>query len=64
MGTTMYFVLMSEKPEYNKKIHVAQLMAPIAYMKNVRSLLLRFLAPLSKEFTVAIIIIIIIIITF
>ncbi|EEB09971.1 Gastric triacylglycerol lipase precursor, putative [Pediculus humanus corporis] len=37
MGTTMYFVLMSEKPEYNKKIQVAQLMAPIAYMKNIIS---------------------------
>lgn len=31
-GTTSLMVLLSERPEYNSKIHVASLMAPVAYM--------------------------------
>lgn len=33
-GTTMTFILLSTKPEYNKKISVFVGLAPIAYLKN------------------------------
>lgn len=33
MGTTMSYVLLSEKPEYNKKISLLVSLAPIAYWK-------------------------------
>lgn len=33
-GTSSLMVLLAERPEYNAKIHVASLMAPIGYMKN------------------------------
>lgn len=34
-GTTALITMLSEKPEYNEKIHVASLMAPVGYMKHV-----------------------------
>lgn len=37
MGTTVYIVLISERPEYGDKIISSQLLAPAAYMHNVRS---------------------------
>lgn len=35
-GTTIYLALLSTFPEYNKVIRTAHLMAPTAYMKNVK----------------------------
>lgn len=32
-GTTVFFVLLSMKPEFNSKISTAHLMAPVAYMR-------------------------------
>lgn len=32
-GTTVFFVLLSMRPEYNSKISTAHLMAPVAYMR-------------------------------
>lgn len=43
-GTTSYFVMASSRPEYNKKIKVATLMAPIAYMGNMYSPIIRIAA--------------------
>lgn len=37
MGTTTYFVMISELPSYNDKIISSQMLAPSAYMHNVRS---------------------------
>lgn len=34
-GTTAFMCLLSEKPEYNEKIHVASLLAPVGYNKYV-----------------------------
>ncbi|PSN34671.1 Lipase 3 [Blattella germanica] len=42
MGTTMFYVLMSMKPEYNAKVRHMTSLAPIAYMKNVQSPLVKF----------------------
>lgn len=43
-GTTSYFVMTSTRPEYNAKIKVATLMAPIAYMTHAFSPILRLAA--------------------
>jgi pimeloyl-ACP methyl ester carboxylesterase len=51
MGTTMSFVLLSEKPEYNDKIRLFVALAPVAYMSHIKSPI-RFLAPFSKEYEV------------
>uniref|UniRef100_A0A1I8NHT4 Lipase n=1 Tax=Musca domestica TaxID=7370 RepID=A0A1I8NHT4_MUSDO len=45
-GTTIMFVLLSSRPEYNHKLKTAHMLAPIAYMKNVRSELLLDMVPL------------------
>uniref|UniRef100_A0A8D8Z601 Lipase n=1 Tax=Cacopsylla melanoneura TaxID=428564 RepID=A0A8D8Z601_9HEMI len=47
MGTTMFYVLLSEKPEYNDKITVMIGMAPIAFINHVKSPVIRFLATIS-----------------
>lgn len=50
-GTTTFFVMTSERPEYNDKIIAMYALAPIAFMSNVRSPLVRlgasFLEPLD-----------------
>ncbi|XP_013114391.2 lipase 3 [Stomoxys calcitrans] len=37
-GTTVFFVLMSERPEFNEKIKTASLLAPVAFMGNMKTL--------------------------
>lgn len=44
-GTTVYFTLMSTRPEYNEKIKTAHMLAPVAFMSNMSDLLVRTLAP-------------------
>lgn len=51
MGTTMNFVLLSEKPEYNEKIRLFIALAPVAFMTHIKSPI-RFLAPFSKDIEV------------
>lgn len=36
-GTTSYFVLLSQRPEYNDRIISAHMLAPIAYMGRLFS---------------------------
>jgi hypothetical protein len=38
MGTTMFYVLMSMKPQYNAKIRHMVALAPVAFLKNTKSL--------------------------
>jgi predicted alpha/beta hydrolase len=38
MGTTMFYVLMSLKPEYNAKIRHMIALAPVAFLRNTKSL--------------------------
>ncbi|XP_069668914.1 lipase 3-like [Periplaneta americana] len=38
MGSTMFYVLMSTKPEYNDKIRHMVALAPVAYLRNTKSL--------------------------
>ena len=44
-GTTVFFVLMSTKPEYNEKIKSAHMLAPVAFMGNLTSPLVRKISP-------------------
>lgn len=43
-GTTVFYILCSEKPEYNAKIRVHISLAPIAYMNHMTSPLLQIAA--------------------
>ncbi|XP_062126398.1 lipase 3-like [Drosophila sulfurigaster albostrigata] len=43
-GTTVFFVLMSLRPQYNEKIKTAHMLAPVAIMKNINSECLRCIA--------------------
>lgn len=36
-GTTAFFVMASEMPEYNKKIILMSALAPVAYLQNIKS---------------------------
>ncbi|EDW84938.2 uncharacterized protein Dwil_GK12870 [Drosophila willistoni] len=44
-GTTVFFALMSTRPEYNEKIRTAHMFAPVAIMKNMENRLVRTLSP-------------------
>lgn len=43
MGTTMAYILLSSRPEYNKKIKIFITMAPIAYLQHITSLPVKLL---------------------
>lgn len=51
-GTTQFWVLMSLRPEYNKKIKLMSALAPVAYTGHIGGLLrpLSFLANLFRKF--------------
>ncbi|XP_053698741.1 lipase 3-like [Sabethes cyaneus] len=48
-GTTSFFVMCSSRPEYNRKIKTAHLLAPVAYMYHTYSPPTRVLIPRTKE---------------
>lgn len=48
-GTTAFFVMASERPKYNKKIRLASLLAPVAFMVNFRAPLLRAYALIFNQ---------------
>lgn len=50
-GTTSIMVLLSVKPEYNDKIYVASLLAPVGYMSHVGSIY-RFVSILVRKLDV------------
>jgi lysosomal acid lipase/cholesteryl ester hydrolase len=37
MGSTMFYVLMSMKPEYNAKIRHMVALAPVAFLRNIKT---------------------------
>lgn len=47
-GSTVFFALLASKPEYKEKITIMYALAPMVYMTNVRSPLLRMTAPSSQ----------------
>jgi pimeloyl-ACP methyl ester carboxylesterase len=52
MGTTMFYVLCSERPEYNSKIRAMFSLAPIAFMSNLKSPMLRMTAAIGDQLQV------------
>lgn len=43
MGTTMYYVMASTRPEYNSKIRLMISLSPVAYMAHIKSSIFRVL---------------------
>lgn len=43
-GTTSFFVMTSEKPQYNNKVKLMVAMAPVAYMSNLQNPFFQLLA--------------------
>lgn len=52
MGTSIFFIMASEKPEYQSKIRSQISLAPVAYLYNTRSIL-RYVAPYAKLLNVS-----------
>lgn len=48
-GTTSFFIMTSERPEYNDKIILAHMMAPVAFMSNLVSPFVRALSPFVDQ---------------
>lgn len=48
-GTTVFFVMLSEKPHYKNKIKSAHLLGPAAYMHHMKSPLTRAFAPIMGQ---------------
>lgn len=51
-GTTAFWVMTSTKPEYNDKIKAMQALAPVGYVGNIRSPLIRAIAPFTNSLEV------------
>ena len=51
MGTTGFMVMANERPDMQEKIHMANLLAPVAYVDHMKSPI-RYLAPFSTEIAV------------
>nr|XP_026499165.1 lipase 1-like [Vanessa tameamea] len=50
-GTTVFFVMGSLRPEYNKKIISMHAMAPVAYMEHVKDHIFMKIAPYGRDLT-------------
>jgi lysosomal acid lipase/cholesteryl ester hydrolase len=48
MGTIVFWIAMSHYPEYNQKIRLMSALAPVAYIKHIKSPV-RLLAPFASE---------------
>jgi len=53
MGSCVFFIMGSERPEYQPKIRSQISLAPVAFLSNTRSSL-RFIAPYAKTLNVSI----------
>jgi pimeloyl-ACP methyl ester carboxylesterase len=52
-GTTISYVLCSERPEYNSKIRAIFSLAPVAFMSNVNSPMLQMTASIGDQMAVS-----------
>lgn len=52
-GTTAYFVMCALRPMMQQKVHTMNALAPIAYMSNLYSPFVRFIAPFSDAIAVS-----------
>jgi lysosomal acid lipase/cholesteryl ester hydrolase len=53
MGTTIFYVLCSERPEYNSKIRAMFSLAPIAFISNMKSPLFQLLSKIGDQIWVS-----------
>lgn len=51
-GATVFFVLLSERPEYNEKFASVSLLAPVAFLANIRSPPFKIMAAKIEEIEV------------
>ena len=51
MGTTMFFICMAERPEYNSRIRLMSALAPVSYVGHMTSPL-ALLAPIANQLEV------------
>lgn len=51
-GTTVFWVMTSTRPEYNDKIISMQALAPIGYVSNIKSPLIRAIGPFTNSLEV------------
>ena len=52
MGTTMFYVLCSELPDYNSKIKTMFSLAPIAFMSHMKSPLIQLISTIGDQLEV------------
>jgi pimeloyl-ACP methyl ester carboxylesterase len=52
MGTTMFYVLASQRPEYNSKIRVMFSLAPVAFMSHLKSPIVQLASRVGDELKV------------
>lgn len=52
-GTTSFFVMMSERPEYNEKIDKFVAYAPLVFAAHVKSPIINFFAKISRPIYVS-----------
>lgn len=53
MGTTVFYIMASEHPEYQPKIRSQISLAPVAYLGNTRSAM-KYFAPHAKTLNVSV----------
>lgn len=51
-GTTAFFVMCSERPEYNDKIILMHALAPVAFASNIKSPVIRAFTPFLNSLEV------------
>jgi pimeloyl-ACP methyl ester carboxylesterase len=50
MGTTMFFVMMSQRPEYNEKILAMVAFAPVAFFTPSKNPVIYFMQTVAEKF--------------
>lgn len=53
MGTAIFYVLCSERPEYQQKVRSMAAMAPVAYLNHVKSPIMTFLSSIADPLAVS-----------
>jgi len=52
MGTSIFWIMMSIRPEYNAKVKVMVALAPVVYINNMKGFPRIFLAPFENQLKV------------
>jgi len=52
MGSSMFWIMMSQRPEYNAKVKLMTALAPVIYINNMKGFPKILLAPFAKDLKV------------